>query len=101
MEINCNKCNSHLFTTSQEDMVQVGIEAMGKGFVYKNAILFTGVDTKLFFCNKACSKEYYSLKIPKDEGINEVLEGLRKSIPDMSKEICNKMDVLTKALRKK
>ena len=99
--VNCNQCKSLLFLTSKSDLVQIGIEAMEKGFVYKNAILFLGVDSKLFFCNKECKNAYYLANIPENKEISNAINELRKDIPSISKDICSKMDTLVKSLKKR
>lgn len=100
MNIECNNCGKHLFTHYNTDMVMAGIEAMNKGFIYKNAMLFTGVDTKLFFCNEDCKKPYYENNIPKNKEISDILKQMKKEIPDMAAAVCNRMGNLSKAFKK-
>lgn len=101
MKIVCNCCEAHLFDTNEQDGVLIGIEAQSKGFVYKNAILFTGVDTKLMFCNTICKDKYYKAYIPKNQDISDMLSDMRKEIPDISKQICTRMANLVKDIKQR
>ena len=78
MDIICSKCYKHLFKHSDDNIFGAIHYALHNGFIYKNAVLFTGVDTKLFFCSKECKDSYYEANIPKNEEVSQALGKLRK-----------------------
>lgn len=99
MELKCDECGKVLFKTERERGGALGVEAQDKGFVYKNAFLFSDKYTSLYFCNHDCGKEFYSKHIQRDSKVSAVLEELKKDIPEMAKDVCNKMAILTDKLK--
>jgi len=101
MNVVCNECGKFLFETKQINLGGVGFEAQQKGFVYKNAVLFSDKYRSLFFCNHECRKAFYDKNIPKNEKVSAALEDLKKDIPEMAKDVSKKMANLVNALNKK
>lgn len=100
MEVHCNECGKFLFTSRHESLGAVGAEAQQKGFVYKNACLFSDKYSSLYFCSDECGKNFYKKNITSDPEVSKVLEGVRKDIPQMAKEVSNKMAKLVETLKK-
>ena len=85
----CDECGKFLINTSFDTASRIGIEIQQKGFVYKNACLFSEKYNSLYFCNADCAKKFYAVNIPKTEkniAIQEALQEVRKEIPKMAKE---------------
>jgi hypothetical protein len=89
--IKCNECGKVLFQTETDNDIAAGVQAQDKGFIYKNACLFSDKYTSLFFCKKECYKSFYAREIQKDEAISNVLKEMRAEIPEMAKEIAGKI----------
>lgn len=100
MDVICNECGKYLFSTDRVNLGGVGCEAQQKGFVYKNACLYSDKYNSLFFCNHECGKLFYDKNIPKNEKVTAALEDCKKRIPEMSKDVAQKMDRLVKAFKK-
>jgi hypothetical protein len=98
-EIKCDECGEFLFETEHENGGAIGAEAQAKGFVYKNACLFSDEYSSLYFCNHDCAKGFYQKHIPKNPEVTEKLNKLKADIPKMAREISNKMAVLSKKLK--
>jgi hypothetical protein len=100
----CDECSKILFETWKTSKVSIGIEAQQKGFIYKNACLFSTKYSSLIFCSEECKKVFYQKNIPKTEQnikIQEVLEDMKKDIPKMAKECCEGLDQISKFLKQK
>ncbi|WP_419033420.1 hypothetical protein [Dysgonomonas gadei] len=90
-DIHCDECHRFLFSTTTESWGAIGCEAQHKGFIYKIPILYTDKYERLIFCAKECQKIFYDKHIPKNEKVNEVLNDMKKQIPDMAKNVSAKM----------
>jgi hypothetical protein len=101
MTIKCNECGKLLFETETNSTGAAGAQAQDKGFIYKNACLFSNKYTSLFFCNKECSKSFYDREIPKNEKVSGVLKEMRAEIPKYAAEVSQQMEVLLKTLNNK
>lgn len=100
INIHCNECGSFLFSTSTQAWGAIGCEAQDEGFIYKIPALFTDKYEHLFFCTKDCQKAFYDKNIPKNEEVSKALADMKSRIPDMSKEVSNKMSELVNKLNK-
>lgn len=96
--IKCDRCNKILFTPKDGEIPS---QAIGLGFVYKNAILYTNTNTPLYFCSQICTKLYYRKFIPKNPEVDKAMKEIREGIPAASKEIAGKMVKLIKILKPK
>lgn len=102
MDVYCNECKSFLFETEDgKNPGAIGAEAQDKGFVYKNASLFSDVYSSLYFCNHGCGKAFYKENIPRNPELSKSIEDLKREIPGISKSIANRMAKLTANLRRK
>ena len=100
-EVKCNECGKLLFITKQNSLGAIGAEAQHKGFVYKNACLFSDKYSSLYFCSDECGKNFYKKNIPKNPEVTKKLNELKKEIPEMAKEVSNKMAKLVETLKKR
>ncbi|GAB6121076.1 hypothetical protein [Dysgonomonas termitidis] len=98
-QIKCDECNRFLFSTTTQKWGAIGCEAQNKGFIYKIPVLFTDKYERLFFCSKECQKKFYDKNIPKNKEVTEALQDLKTKIPDMAKDVCKKMAVLTNQVK--
>ena len=98
-EIKCNECGKFLFETDRENNGAIGAEAQERGFVYKNACLFSKDYGSLYFCNNDCGKSFYQKNIPSNPEVTKAIEGLKRDIPQMAKQVSKKMAGLTDKLR--
>lgn len=101
MRVHCDECGKFLFTSETESPGSIGAEAQHKGFVYRNACLFSDKYSSLYFCNEECGKKFYTRNIPKNPEVTEALNELKKEIPEMAKEVSKKMAKLVETLNKK
>jgi hypothetical protein len=99
-EIKCDECGKFLFETNDTSNGVIGCRAEEKGFVYKNACLFSKEYSSLYFCNTGCAKEFYRKNIPTDEKMNHVLKEMRDDIPRMAKDVCDKMAKISELIKK-
>lgn len=97
-EIKCNECGKVLFTTERESNGAAGAEAQNLGFIYKNACLFSDKYSSLFFCNHEHGKAFYQKNIPSNPQITKALNEIKKDIPQMAKEVSQKMADLCEKL---
>lgn len=100
MEVRCDECGKVLFLTSKTSKGEIGCIAQQKGFVYKNAVLFSEDYTSLYFCNNKCAKDFYQKNIPRNPEVTKMLDEAKRNIAQSSKEISIKMAGLTNVLRK-
>jgi len=78
------------------------------GFIYKNAVLYTGENTPLSFCSSECQVKYYSevLKIPEAKlkqvkGImDDVRESIKKDIPKITEHL-NQVSKVIKEIKER
>ena len=99
-EVFCNECGKFLFLSETASLGGRGVEAQSKGFVYKNAALFSDKYTSLYFCSDSCAKEFYGKHIPRNPEITAELTKLKEKIPEMSKDVANKMGHLMERINK-
>ena len=92
----CNECGKTLFETESIKPVQIGIQCQDKGFIYKNACLFSEKYTSLYFCDDTCAKLFYSKNIKRNPEITKVIDQLKSEIPQMAKDCCKGLDKLSK-----
>lgn len=85
----CDNCQKKLFVTAISNKVSIGIEVQKKGFIYKNACLFSDKYASLYFCSKECQGHFYENNIPKNPAITKTLNDLKSDIPSMAAE-CSK-----------
>lgn len=86
-DIVCDECGKFLFKTERENAGAIGAEAQAKGFVYKNACLFSDKYSSLYFCNHECAKTFYGKNIPSNPAVTQALNEMREEIPQMAKEV--------------
>lgn len=98
-EIRCDECGKFLFKTDRDNNGAIGADAQQKGFVYKNACLFSDKYSSLYFCNHDCGKAFYQKNIPSNPEITKAIDGLKRDIPKMAKEVSKKMADSTDKLR--
>lgn len=98
--IKCNECDTLLFETNKENNGAIGAEAQERGFVYKNACLYSDKHSSLFFCNHTCSRSFYRKNIPRNPEMDKIIEDTRKDIPKMAKEVGEKMSQLMERINK-
>lgn len=81
----CNKPSPVLFT---ESIGYTGALLDKAGWIYKNAILFTGKNTPLCFCSTECQKKYYDevLKVSPEKS-KEIKEWSQKCKEEFKKDI--------------
>lgn len=92
MEVKCNECNKFLFEIEDgTNLGYIGAVCQHKGFVYKNAVLFSDKYSSLFFCAKDCAKSFYDKHIPKNEEMTKKINEFKADIPKMTKECCEGM----------
>lgn len=102
MEVRCNECEKHLFEIEDgTNLGSVGAVCQRKGFIYKNAVLFSDKYSSLFFCTKECSKSFYDKHIPKNIEVTEKLNELKSDIPRMTKECCEGLAKIQAMFNKK
>ncbi len=95
MNIHCNECKKFLFEVQGNlNPGAVGAEAQHKGFLYKNASLFSKEYSSLYFCNHECGRAFYKKNIPPDPEITKVIEDLKKNIPESAKAVAIKMNAI-------
>lgn len=78
------------------------------GFIYKNAVLYTGKNTPLAFCSNECHVKYYDevLKIPEAKlkqvkGImDDVRESIKKDIPKIAQHL-NQVSKVIKEIKER
>lgn len=99
-EVRCDECDKLLFNTKETRKGAVGVIAQQKGYIYKNACLFSEKYSSLFFCNHECGKSFYQKNIKPNKEVSNALSELKKDIPQMAKEVTSKMDTLVKHLNK-
>jgi hypothetical protein len=99
MTIKCNECGKFLFETETDSTGVAGAQAQDKGFIYKNACLFSDKYTSLFFCNKECCKSFYNREIPKDEESSKILEEMKDKIPEYAAEASKQIETLLTRLK--
>lgn len=97
-EIVCNECGKFLFKTERENAGAIGAEAQAKGFVYKNACLFSDKYSSLYFCDHGCGKAFYQKNIPRDQQVTKALDEIKKDIPRMANDVADKMARLTSTI---
>lgn len=100
-EVKCDECGKFLFITKQNSLGAIGAEAQHKGFVYKNACLFSDKYSSLYFCNEECKKKFYNKNIPKNPEVTKALNELKKEVPEMAKEMSKEMAKLVEILNKR
>lgn len=102
MDIRCNECNKYLFSIENgKSLGYAGAIAQEKGFVYKNACLYSDKYNSLFFCSHKCGKEFYSRNIPKDAEVTKKLNDLKSDIPKMAKECAEGLAKIQSVFNKK
>jgi hypothetical protein len=99
MTIKCNECGKFLFETETDSTGAAGAQAQDKGFIYKNAFLFSDKYTSLFFCKKECCKSFYNREIPKDEEVSKALKEMRDEIPEYAAELSKQIETLLTRLK--
>lgn len=99
--IKCNECDTFLFETNKENNGAIGAEAQERGFVYKNACLYSDKYSSLFFCNDLCGHSFYRKNIPRNQEMDKIIEDTRKDIPKMAKEVGEKMSQLIERINKR
>ncbi|WP_297095581.1 hypothetical protein [uncultured Draconibacterium sp.] len=97
-KIHCNECEKFLFETEKSDGA-AGAQAQRLGFVFKMPFLFTGKYSALFFCDSACSKEFYRKNIPKNAEASKKLAEFKENIPAYAKECARGVSQLSRALK--
>lgn len=98
--INCDECAKHLCDVPKDTSLgAAGAIIQGKGFVYKNAALFSTEYSSLYFCSKECTKSFYNKHIPKNKQVSDVLAEMKSEIPEMAKDVSGKMATLMDALK--
>jgi hypothetical protein len=100
MKIKCKECGKFLFETETDSTGAAGAQAQDKGFIYKNACLFSGKYTSLFFCKEECFKSFYDREIPKNEKVSKTLKEMKDKIPEYAAEVSQQMETLSKRLKK-
>lgn len=98
--IKCNECDTFLFETNKENNGAIGAEAQERGFVYKNACLYSDKYSSLFFCNDLCGHSFYKNNIPSNPEMGKIVKGLKDDIPKMAKEVGDKMSQLMERINK-
>jgi hypothetical protein len=99
--IKCNECSKFLFETDAENNGVAGVQAEKKGFIYKNACLFSDKYTSLFFCTKECYKSFYDREIPKNDGISKELKDMKAKIPEYAAEAAKQIAMLLDKIKQK
>ena len=94
----CDECHARLFATDKANKITIGVEAQSKGFIYKNACLFSDKYTSLIFCNDTCAKLFYSKNIKRNPEITKVINELKAEIPQMTKDCCEGLATLSKVI---
>lgn len=98
--INCDECTKHLCEVPKDTSLgAAGAIVEDKGFVYKNAALFSTEYSSLYFCSKECAKSFYEKHIPKNKKISDALAEIKSEIPEMARDVSNKMATLMDALK--
>jgi hypothetical protein len=101
MKILCDQCKKFLFEWEEtKSMGTAGAEAQRLGFVFKMPFLFTDKYTTLFFCSKECSRKFYKDNIPVSPEATKELLAFKKDIPKLSKDVANKLDMLSKIIKR-
>jgi hypothetical protein len=100
MKIKCNECGAFLFDTDTESLGAAGVQAQEKGFIYKNACLFSAKYTSLFFCSNECGKSFYHREIPKDEDVSATLKDMREKVPEYAADLSKKLAALVESFNK-
>jgi len=96
----CSECREYLFAISQEKgNGYAGAIAQQKGFVYKNACLFSTEYSSLFFCDPDCMKAFYTKNISPNPEITKVLKQLKSEIPQMSRECAQGLGEIQRAYK--
>jgi hypothetical protein len=98
--IHCTECGKFLFNTDQDSPGTIGAIAQQKGFVYKNACLFSNEYSSLYFCNDQCGKAFYEKNIPSDPKMSKVIADVKTEIPEMARDVTGKMVRLVEVLNK-
>ena len=81
MKVKCNECNKFLFEIEDgTNPGSIGAVCQDKGFVYKNAFLYSDKYSSLFFCNHECGKSFYNKHIPKNQEVTQQLNELKDSM---------------------
>lgn len=95
----CSECGRELFTTDLDNDGAIGAECQQKGFVYKNACLYTNKYSSLYFCNHVCGKSFYQKHIPSIPEVDRMIQEAKRDVPRMSKEVSWRMALLTEKLK--
>lgn len=73
------------------------------GFIYKNAVLYTGKNTPLAFCSNECQRKYYDevLKIPeaKLEQVKVIMDDVKDSIKKDIPKIAEHLNQVSKVIK--
>jgi len=73
------------------------------GFMYKNAVLYTGKNTPLCFCSSECQVKYYSdvLNIPeaKLKQVKGIMDDVRESIKKDIHKIAEHLNQVSKVIK--
>jgi hypothetical protein len=96
----CDQCNKKLLLPCPEtdSIVMQGIVAQEMGYVYKNSILYSGKDEKLFFCTKGCGRKYYAEHGYANAEVTAALKAVRKDIPQMAAQTARAVNNFKNAL---
>lgn len=97
-KIHCAECKKYLFSTDESDG-SAGSKAQRLGFIFKMPFLYTTKYSCLFFCCKECQKKFYDKNIPKDPEVDKKLEEFRKKIPEMSKDLSERVNAIVKLFK--
>lgn len=102
-KIYCDCCKNYLMMETGEGDASNSIALRSKGFISKNAILFTGVSQWLSFCSKSCHLKYFdevlNINDPKHDATKEIIAEMKKSIPEMSNTICRRMANISRSIK--
>lgn len=91
MMVRCNECGKFLFRTREKSPGAIGCIAQEKGFIYKNAVLFSEIYSSLFFCNHICGKEFYKKHIPPNPKTSQSIKEAKLKIPEMAKDVSQRL----------
>lgn len=104
----CDSCGKESGLEWKGSFGSTGAYLETVGFIYKNAVLYTGGNTPLAFCSNECQVKYYDevLKIPKAKLkqvkviMDNVKESIKKDIP-MIAEHLNKVSKVIKEIKER
>lgn len=93
----CNFCLKPSPVKFERSIGLTGAKLIKAGWLYKNAILFTGANKPLCFCSNECKDTYYKEVLGVTEEQNKsVLEWSNKCKEDFKKDIPKIIDNMSK-----